>query len=242
MQYTTSDWHDLWYSYENDYPAIHSGELQLKTSTHDSYRFDLATGAIVGQFRLWRTLAKVAWSVIAIGLLAVALLLTRWRRRAGIRRTSAFEPGTEDLQSTSQQISKPYRYSLRSLLVATTVVAVLCLTLPRWPHVVLLAIVVMFTVLLTRSTLQYWGHPTRARRRSRRMWEVGLRFIATATTWLCCYILSFAPILSFLDWHAPEDVRMAVLLTLYRPIFWIRLVWPDVFTPLEWYLKAWGIH
>jgi hypothetical protein len=240
MPLTTSDWHHRWYDDSGDDLAILDGQFSFNTSTHESYRFDVATGEIVEQFHLWRTVVRVAWPVLAVALLAVARLAIRWRRRAKADQQLGPARKTAERQTTVQELGKPYSFSLRSLLVATTIVAVLCLTIPRWPHVVLLAFFILAAVFFTRSTLRYCRRDSSALRGSRRKWGIGLRFAATATLWLSLYFLSAGPVLGFLSWRgAPEDVRMAVILTAYRPLTWIEDVKPDAFGPFLWYFHAW---
>jgi hypothetical protein len=233
-----------WIGDDSENLTIRDGQLYFQTSTHERYRFNVATGAIVDQFRMWRTLTNAGIALFLMAGVGVAVLMFRKRKRA------AAVQGTADcLPKTSQQASACHSarflsYSLRTLLLVTTAVAVLCVTVPRWPHVVLLVSAVLIAFLLTRAASRYRRSSRFARGSALRRTGFALRTAAAGLAWCCCYVLSAAPVLSLADWlRAPDDVRMAIILTIYRPLFWISVyISRDVFSPLEWYFKAWGIN
>jgi hypothetical protein len=68
---------------------------------------------------------------------------------------------------------------------------------------------------------------------------LGMRWIATGCAAVIFYVLSTSPMMALADsLHAPDDVRMAIGLTVYRPLLW----WGDAFDTvpfLRWYDRAW---
>jgi hypothetical protein len=243
MPYTTSDWHRQWIGDGGDNPTIRNNEFLFETSTHETYRFDLTTGEVVGQFRMWRTLTRVATVLIAIIIAAAITVVVHRRRHATTREPNSIQLPTTSHKTAGQRSRLCFSYNLRTLLATTTGVAVMCLMIPRWPHVALLSSAVLAAAVLTRVSLSYQRADRSALSRRRRMVEGGIRWTAAGLAFLSCYVLSAGPVLSLLDWlQAPHDVRMAVALTIYRPIFWITLISPDVLSPLDWYFNAWGIR
>ena len=66
---------------------------------------------------------------------------------------------------------------------------------------------------------------------------------AAGLAWFGCYVLSAAPVVCIL-WigcDAPDDVRMAIRVDVYRPLVWIFSFVPiDTFAPLEVVLLGLG--
>ncbi len=243
MPNTTSDWHLQWIGDGDDNPTMRNNEFLFTTATHESYRFDLTTGEIVGQFRMWRTLTRIAIVLIAIIIAAATIVVVRWRRNPKTRGPFSIELPTTSHETAAQRSEPLFSYNLRTLLATTTGVAVLCLMIPRWPHIALLSSAILAAAVLTRVSFRYQRADRSALSRRRRMVGSGIRWVAAGLAFLCCYVLSVGPVLSLLDWlQAPHDVRMAVALTIYRPIYWITLISPNVLSPLDWYFNAWGIR
>ena len=239
------DSHYQWIGDADDNLTIKEGQLFLHTSTHESYRFDVATGRMLTQHRMWRMLTRIAWGSFATAIVASTVLIVRRRRRADGNRPIASRRLSTTHETTTRPGS-PFSFGLRTLLMATTSVAVLCLVIPRWPHIVLLTFVVLTAIFLTHALWRYRRANRSGQSRLRRTTGIGLRYIAAGLAWLSAYILSVAPVLSLVYWlRAPDDVRMAVIFTVYRPIIWIQWLWTVVFSSLEsclqWYDRAWGV-
>lgn len=241
MPETSSDWHYDWIGDTDDNCTIQDGQFVFHTSTHERYRFDLATGAIVEQFRMWRALSRMAIAMVFVAVSGVAVMMVGKRKRAvaGQETTEFF---TESSRKASVHRSAWFfSYSLRTLLLVTTAVAILCVTVPRWPHVVLLFSAVSIAIFLTRIASRYRRSSRSVRRSSWRRLGFVLRAAAAGLAWCAVYVLSVAPVLYLVDWlRAPDDVRMAIILTIYRPLHWISLHTSNgIFSPLEWYFRAW---
>jgi hypothetical protein len=108
----------------------------------------------------------------------------------------------------------------------------------------LLIVSLALAAALTIATIRFWrqrSHP--AGRFNRRLMKSGLS-VVTLLAWLWCYLLSAAPVLATLDWlDAPQDVRMALFLTVYRPLIWVNALSPlDRWQLVEWYFAGWGIR
>jgi hypothetical protein len=235
MAFTSANWHYRW----DENGTIRDGQFIFQTSTHDYYRFDLATGAIVREFRLWRTLARAAVVLLIIVVVGTTILLVRRRKkRAAAQRTV---DGLLELSRyyAPELSTRRYRYSLRTLLLVTTAIAIGCMVFPRWPRVALLAAAVVVAVSLTWTASRY-GRMASVPRLSSGRAGFRLRVAAAALAWLGAYALSVAPVARLLNWlDAPQDVRMAVLLTVYRPYLWLSQIDSLRQIPwLEWYFQA----
>ncbi|HJQ78993.1 MAG TPA: hypothetical protein VJ828_03515, partial [Lacipirellulaceae bacterium] len=248
MPYTSADWHFDWLAdgFE-DSLIIKDGLFLLRTSTHERYSFDVKTGEIVEQFRIWR---RVTWTGIglALALAGSAILVLRGRRHARLVVSS----GTDVQWLTAANIGPAARtrlssYSLRTLLITTTVIAILCVVGRKWPHADVLIVSFLLTAALTVATIRHWR---RARPPvnlfNRRLAISGLSLV-TVLACLWCYLLSAGPVIATLDWlDAPHDVKWAFLLTVYRPLIWVETLSPlsplDRWPLLEWYFAGWGIR
>jgi len=69
----------------------------------------------------------------------------------------------------------------------------------------------------------------------------GLRVVVVLIAWTWCYVLSAGPVLSLVRlFDAPDDVRMAISLTVYWPLTWLSVHSGQVCLGLlEWYFRAW---
>jgi hypothetical protein len=226
------DQHDL---------AIRDGVFNFQTTTHERYSFDMATGEIVEQHRMWRTTARVAAvSFALLGILATGLVIPRMRR-AVVTDSNEHNLQPELPPSQVRRSAKFGSFSLRTLLLLTTAVALLCCLVPRWPHIALLVSAVLIAVLLTRAAIRYRATSQQIGSRGRRRAKFRILAVAAGLAWFGFYILTAAPVLSFVEWlDAPADVQMAVIMTVYRPLVWIH-IYPSLymFFPLKWYFRAW---
>jgi hypothetical protein len=241
MEYTTWDWHYLWTGNSADNLEIRDGQFILQTSTHDYYHFDVATGAITSEFRLWPTVAKAVLAVGAVTTIVVLRLVLRRYRKRGRGESGKSTPINKVEEPTTLGGNRFFSYSLRTLLIVTTGIAVLCLAVPRWPHVVLLVFTVLCAMRFTRGASRYQRRRNNAK--SDRLWRpigIAWRNVAAGVTWCCAYILSAGPVIALIDRFADQqDVRMAVMLTIYRPIYWLWIYGPNIGWLLELYYNAW---
>ena len=209
MEFTTWDYHFLWID-----DIIYDGEVDdqsivLETTTHETYQFDFATGEIISEFRMWRWLARggVAMLVV-VGLAVVWFVYRRWKTRAE-RITS--EPVAEPM---------PFRFSLRSLFILTTVIAGLCGLAVVAAHVAVfvtsLAISVLLAVWAVR-TRRYARKPgLLAKTRRLMLW------LTVLASWCVTYLLSAGPVVGLATkCDVPHDVRMAIWQVGYPPMVWL---------------------
>lgn len=219
MAFTSWDWHYQWFG--DATPTIQDGQFVFQTSTHDYYRFDPATGAIVHEFRMWRKLIRAGTVLFAMTLVGVTFFIVRRRKKVTVAQQTA--DGLLELSHyyPPQLSTRRYRYSLKTLLLVTTAIAITCLTLPRWPRVSLFVTALFVAITLTRAASRYTRRTSVSQLSGRRRGLI-IRVAVACLAWVGCYILSVAPVTSLLRWlDAPQDVRMAVQLTVYRPFTWL---------------------
>jgi hypothetical protein len=244
MPFTSSDYHFDWIGYDyDDSLIIKNGLFLLQTSTHERYAFDVTTGEIIEQFRLWRLVTRtgVVLTLAAIG--SVVFAVRGWRHARLVSSPAANQQPVA-VHSGAARPPRIASYSLRTQLIATTAIAILCVVGRKWPHVDVLIISLSLAAALTFATIRSWRrrlYP--AGRLNSRVMKIGLS-VVTLLAWLWCYLLSAAPVLATLDWlDAPQDVRMAFLLTVYRPLIWVNALSPlDRWQLVEWYFAGWGIR
>jgi len=226
MEGTSSGWHLLWT--DDNAPEETKGTLfHLTTSTHASYNFDITTGEILEEHRLWRQVVRFGLVALILAVISGGALLLYRIRCADTRR--AFAESEVVIADESSKRS----FSLRTLFLVTTLVAALC-----WiPHIMSFLISVGFVSYVTRR--RYWrksklAHGRRARLRSFVRWGVA------CFAWLLCYLLSFGPFF-FLSayFEFPHDVHAAIAQVLYAPFFWAERISPDVLPMLVEYAHRW---
>lgn len=69
MPFTSSDWHDDWLSDSDDNLLIVDGRLHVETSTYEEYIFDVATGALLREYRWARWVVRanlISWVVLLV--------------------------------------------------------------------------------------------------------------------------------------------------------------------------------
>jgi hypothetical protein len=243
MFYTTWDWHYLWYADRQDNLEIHDGQFFVDTSTHERYRFDVATGEILEERHFWRPFSRSALFVAAI----VIASTIAWRfRRSRSALKAPFEVGTSSPLElpTTDSPTQLLRFSVRHLLVVTTGVAIATWIGVRWPQVLVFLAPGFVAVVLTRSLTRLRRAHRYARNSAIRRLSFGLLTSLTITTWPSLYLLSAGPVYALLHrYDAPEDVRSAITLTIYRPVTWLdeysNFLRSDLF---KWYGDRWGLH
>jgi hypothetical protein len=243
MPETSSDWHYMWIGDSEDSCTIEGGQFIVETSTHERYRFDLGTGAIVQERRVWRHVARAGIALFTTVVVGLAVFIIRRQKRTSlIQSTVDYLPQNSE-RSSNHSSKRIFSFSLRTLLLVTSAVAVLCLVVPRWPHIVLLLSTVLIALLCTRAMWRFRRTCNDGGGSGHRRVGFVVRAFATGLSWCCCYVLSVAPVLTLVEWlQAPSDVRMAIILTVYRPLVWIsKYVSLDGMLPLDWYFNAWGI-
>ncbi|MCO6458759.1 MAG: hypothetical protein J5I93_25915 [Pirellulaceae bacterium] len=230
MEFTSSDWHFLWY---HDFPEVLAGRyFDLSTSTRDTYRFDVTTGEIVEEQRFWRNVARASIvAVVAMAILGGAWSAVRIHKRSATPTAALPADSLHDPTNDARKRS----YGLRSLFVVMTTVAIFC-----WiPHVATFALTIVLAVLATR-----WS-----RRRMRTMtgssWQKSaarMLLIIPGLGWFLCYTLSLGPTLFLVNYfRLPHDVRQVLLQVPYAPLLWLSRTFPvESIPPLDWYLEAWS--
>lgn len=237
MEFTNVDWHCLWIDWSVYDAKVESGFYTLRTSTHETYRFDVATGMIVEERRVWRHVARGS-----LFLLAVIGLVSSWlwyRRRKTVSSHVVNEiPAPEDVDEPRTTVNR-LAFRLRSLFIVTTAAAI-CFA---FPHVAVLlsalGVAVFCTLKLSiKRRLRFWGLIVHPASQSRRWWWWALNLFS----WMLFYVLSFGP-----AWGAtfyfdlPTDVRLALLQVVYAPVDWLfthtslRDAWL-----IDLYIRAWG--
>ncbi len=231
MEFTSSDWHFLWIDYSVYRADVHDGIIDLKTTTRESYRFDVTTGETIGQFRFWRWMARGS-----MALLTVFGLIAGWfvcRRRAAKRRRPLSSPPAQ-----------PWRlvFGVRAIFVVTTLIAGLLGVYLVAAHVAVLltsaTVAVLLSYLAVRTRRRALSHPSGLMARCRRV----TLWLVVSTSWLSFYALSIAPAMA-LAWYcgAPHDVRMVILQVVYAPVWWLYHNTPiHGWEMVGFYWRGWG--
>jgi hypothetical protein len=178
--------------------------------------------------------------MFGVGLAAV---LMRRRRLTNIPdQPIADPPPSTFAKATLKRPARFFSYSLRTLLVFTTVIAITCFVGLRWTHIAILLVSLLLAIVVTIATVRF----RRKTRRNTQHWYRTVGFgsyaLVTGVAWVCFYVLSAGPVFGLLDWlDAPQDVEMAVILTIYRPFVWVEYAPFRDHGLLEWYFDQWGI-
>jgi len=240
MPLVTCDWHRLWID-QDAFPAeIRDGSFVLNTSTHDRYRFDVTTGEIIEEFRLWRTATRVGVAALIVLGASGGFLVWRWRKR---RASSAAHPRPPPDTAGGPE-GKPQRwsFSIRSLLIAQAITAVLCVLACTVPHIAVLLLAMTLAIFFTRLLVRaHRAAPWTVLGPSRRWGRAGLGWVACAS-WFVFYALTCAPVWGFtIRLHWPHDVRMVFVKVVYAPVYWL-LEGTAVghWHAVQLYFRAWG--
>jgi len=236
MPLTNADWHFLWIDHSVYDSEIDDGIFVLTTSTHDWYRFEVTTGHIVDEFRLWRNVVRWGTATSVIGAAVGGFLFYRCRKTRRFNLPKR-RPQQDCLVERTEQ-TKKLSYSLRSLIIVVTAAGIFCAV----PHVCVLslgtAMALFFTRLLVRTRRRYLG--LRKSRPVKR--RLAIQWAGTLASWFLLYVLSFGPAMAFvayLDW--PHDFRMVFAKVVYGPVWWLIVSTPIAgWRPVELYFEAWG--
>jgi len=205
MPYNNGGWHHRWVHYDIERREIADGTLSLWTTTHDYYVFDVASGEILVARHLWR---HVLWISIVLSVAVAAAAVWRvFRRRAG--------PALEIPVPPSLQL----RFTLRSLLIFTTVVAGLLGLFGIAPRLGVLTLAVSIAGCLTWVTLWLRRRVQHLPRWSTQRSATALLWLPTVAAWLLIYVLSCQPVLRTAD--RIEDVQIVLRYVPYGPAYWL---------------------
>jgi len=197
---------------------IRNGKFVLNTFTHEKYQFDISTGEIVEQFRLWRTIARYSLVALTVSTVVLSVLLVqRVRARNAI---AGNDVSQESRKTVARRQAHYFSFNLRSLFLATTLVALLCYSFIAFPHVAVLfsafLVAIGFTVATIRAKNLAAGRISTFLEKAVRSSLMSI----TIFSWLFCYILSLAPIMGILEsLDTPYDVKMAVAKVPFAPAY-----------------------
>ena len=231
MPYTSKDWHCLWIDYSVYDTEIKRRTFELRTTTHEWYRFDVGTGEILEQRRLWKKV-RLGVGLVCIACVGAGFLVVTRRRRCQLQ--GEYDPSPEP------ERNKPLTFSCHFLLTGVTAVAVVCGLVRFVPHWAVFFIGLSLTVFSTCSFLQRKRTYNSTSRTLGAFCRAGI-WTWVLTTWLLLYGLSAGPVLGTiyrLDW--PHDCRVFVVLTMYAPLWWLSQHTPMFESKLiRWYFDAW---
>jgi len=199
---------------------IRDGIFALHTFTHERYLFDITTGEVVEEFRLWKTTSRYVIGVLVVAAVAISYLLIQRVRKRNL--PAGEEPVLRPKKGVRGSQKGLFSFSLRSMLLVTTVVAILCFVFSVAPHVAVLLTCFLTSIVFTIVTLRIRHHldlrPTNLRMVLFNWMPVTL----TLASWFSCYALSLAPTMGVLQaLDAPHDVRMVVARVPYAPVYFI---------------------
>jgi hypothetical protein len=222
IPFTTSDWHNLWIDQSVYDTEIQNGILSLRTSTHEWYRFDVSTGRIVNEFRMWRIVARgiaaLALMVLIGGL--VVLRRSKWGSRPKADRETAVQ---------AKKWQAMYSYSVRALLIVVTGAALLAAVFRVAPNAGVFLSALITTVALTWIQRACAG------------WTRAAVWPLTIFAWVLLYVLSFGPamwMVEYFNWG--EDCCLALCQTVYRPALWLlENMHLGECRPIQLYMDAW---
>jgi hypothetical protein len=223
-------WHQRWLHDSAETSEIDDGRFRLWTSTHDYYVFDVATGKMLFEFHLWRNLLRAGVLVVVLAIAAFV-----WRK---VRRTQG-----DPLEAIEVAAPSParMRFSLRSLLIFTTVVAGFFGLFGIAPRLAIFLLSCTISILLAVAV-------SRAQRRVRHLprfawprWGTVLLALVCLQSWLLTYALSFPAALRMADAvNIPEDARLVIEYVPYGPLIWglsrSRLAQHEA---VQWYSRWW---
>lgn len=235
MEFTSSDWHFLWIAHSAYSSEIDNGFYALETSTRERYRFDVETGEIVEEHRVWRHVARGGVASLAVIMLSCAGLIF-WHFR--VQRAKWDKPTLpQKACDEPARANSTFSYRLRTLFLLTTGAAIAF----AFPHIAVLLSGLTLAVFSTRGLL---GHrrrvPSSTTRGSATLWQ-SLWSSLTLLSWILVYALCYAPVrgLAF-HFGCRHDVVSVLDIVVFAPIRWSVLNAPDVLQPLiGLYFDAW---
>ncbi|MFO0791479.1 MAG: hypothetical protein U0805_18625 [Pirellulales bacterium] len=121
-----------------------------------------------------------------------------------------------------------------------TMVALACAAAVTYPHILVLVLALVTACQLTRVTTRKAIERRLAAKPHARM-KLAAFSVATVGAWLGFYVLLAPPVLVFIEWmRVSDDVRMAIGLTVYRPLTWLESIsWVFDLPGVRWYFKSW---
>jgi hypothetical protein len=225
MQFETWDSHFAWWDEFDPITVDGKVVLAVQTSTHEEYQFDIATGAMTYEWRMWRQLALIARIGTPLLLAVFAVAGFVWMRRRSHREKSLVGiPATSNAAPTTVSHPRQLQFSLKSMFVATAVISAILSISDRYPDALFWAA----CMLLLFVPAMYWTYATRKRRTipqgsvfTRRAKKVAW-YSAGFLLWIGAYVLSYFPTQSSLmaadvSW----DVRVVISESIYRPVVWL---------------------
>ncbi len=236
MEFTSADWHCLWIDTSVYDAQIEDRLFMLKTSTRETYRFDISTGKIVEEHRFWRHVAR--GSVLALVLFGFAGVWLWYRGRVAARERSIEKIFATDVGDGQRTAGNWRTDRLRSLFVLTTVAGICC----AYPHIGVLLSALGIAVFCTLKLSGVGrrgesGFVIRPAARWRSCW-----WVLSLASWFLFYALSFGPAFGLaLYCRWPHDVRGVLLQVVYAPVSWL-LFHTSVreWRLVQMYLQAWG--
>jgi hypothetical protein len=242
MEFTSYDWHLIWIDWDSCDRDIHDGVYRLCTSCREKYTFDVTTGSIIEESRYWRRVARCTYAaLIIIGIVGVSFF---YRHRKSRRLALARNPPSEKDGTVPVEEGIRLQYSLRSLMILVTVVAIHCSIFRIAPHI---GVFVSSISVAGFLTYLLWRGRQRIPYSRRTLVAKGVRVLLWAVvlvSWFLAYTASMAPVTALtyrLGW--PHDARMAVVHGVYGPVWWLLMDCDfGRWGPIEVYFAAYGAH
>lgn len=230
MTYPSCDWIHLWIDESVYDHAVRSGRFTLTTSTRDEFTFDVATGALLAEFRYWRTIARRALIVAALGALAVASVFAR-------RVCLSHSP----LRLVSHMLVEPgprrsaflWQLSLWRLVIVLPLAVLLLAWAGMNPRAVAVCGAASSPILVGTLLGRILRRPAAARFHRAVLW------IALIAAMAGIYVLSSVPVMR-LTVHWRCDSRAALAETVYLPLVWVSRhtsLWQSGLA--RFYIDAW---
>jgi hypothetical protein len=224
MDFTSADWHHVWWKDIDQILVNGQMILAVQTSTHEEYQFDIVTGAMIYEWRMWRRLALIARIGIPLLLVMCAVAGVWMKKRSRMGKLLVGMEGTSDATPAIVTPPRQLQFSLKSLFVATAVIAALLAISDRYSEASFWAACILFLF----APAMYWTYATSKRRTVLRgsVFQRRARGVAWYAAgflfWTGAYVLSYFPT----QWSMREarvdwDVRVVVMQSIYRPVFWL---------------------
>jgi len=235
MEWTSFDYHYLWIEAREYDAEIDAGSFELRTTTHERYRFDIANGVILEEHRMWPKVAR-AGKIALLGiatLAAVLIMRVRKSRRNRLEEVLAID----DSPVVSEKPARRFSFSLRSLFLLTAAVGAFLAA----PHLGVCLIALALSAHAMRRIVQPRRSISRGATRGSSMRGTAGLWIYAVSAWFCFYILSFGPVMGAarrFDW--PQDVCNAIVQVVFAPAYWLLVNTPfGDWDGVDYYFDAW---
>jgi hypothetical protein len=222
MASSMRDWHLIWIDKRLCDREIRGRLYHLGTSCRERYAFDVTTGRIVEESRFWRGIAHRVYAVFVVAGFVGVWLIYRVRKA---RRATARKQSAQDDCIAASHSNRWYQFSLRSLMLMTTLTAVLCSLFSIVPrHFVIVFIVSVFFALLLTHVLRKRRRQLVGRRATVASRATGaILWTVVLASWFWVYMLSSTPVMVLtsprhLAWS--HDTRSAIAHGVYAPLYW----------------------